>query len=116
MSEDSMNLAWSLRFLAVLISSFVFCSSTLAVDIRVPLDVPGIQQAIEIANDGDVIIVSAGVWTEAINYFGKNIEIRSEDGPEVTRIEGTPDSAVITISSGESNLALLEGFTISGGE
>ncbi|MEC9475539.1 MAG: right-handed parallel beta-helix repeat-containing protein [Planctomycetota bacterium] len=110
-----MNLRSPLRFLLLLIWPLVFCSSVFGVDIRVPLDVPGIQQAIDIASDGDVIIVAAGVWNESINYSGKNIEIRSEDGPEVTRIEGNLDSSVVTINSGESNLALLEGFAISGG-
>lgn len=89
--------------------------SILAVEIRVPLDVPEIQQAISIANDGDVIIVSDGTWNEAIDFSGKNIEIRSENGPQSTHIVGTLDSAVVAIRSGETNLALLEGFTVRGG-
>lgn len=99
----------------VLLSAVLLSAPLAAVEIRVPLDVPGIQQAIEIANDGDVILVAAGVWNESINFSGKNIEIRSEAGPEETRIAGTLDSAVITINSGETNAALLQGFSISGG-
>ncbi|MGE4620145.1 MAG: right-handed parallel beta-helix repeat-containing protein [Planctomycetota bacterium] len=90
-------------------------SATFAIDILVPLEVPGIQQAIDLAENGDVIIVSAGTWNEAIDFSGKSIEIRSESGPEVTTIEGSLDGPVVTLESGETNQALLQGFTIKGG-
>ena len=103
------------RFVFLLITVFSISGGAEAIEILVPQDVPNIQQAIAIANDGDEIIVSAGIWNEAIDFSGKNIVIRSQEGPEKTRIEGTLDAPVVTFQSGETNLARLEGFRISGG-
>ena len=87
----------------------------LAVDIFVPADVPTISGAISIAVDGDQIIVSPGTWNEAIDLAGKEIVIRSQDGPVVTIISGTLDNPVVRINSGETELTVLDGFTIRGG-
>ena len=90
-------------------------SAVLAVDIFVPADVPTISGAISIAVDGDQIIVSPGTWNEAIDLAGKEIVIRSQDGPDVTIISGTLDNPVVRINSGETELTVLDGFTIRGG-
>ncbi|MDE0961135.1 MAG: right-handed parallel beta-helix repeat-containing protein, partial [Planctomycetota bacterium] len=86
-----------------------------AVDIQVPLDAPTINAAISLAVDGDEIIVSPGIWNEALDFAGKRIEIRSEAGPEFTTIDGSLDNPVVRFVSGESELAHLNGFTIRGG-
>ncbi|NRA74331.1 MAG: right-handed parallel beta-helix repeat-containing protein [Planctomycetes bacterium] len=105
----------ALRFTLLLTMAFSYCSWSHAIEIRVPQDVAGIQKAIAIANDGDEIIVAAGIWNESIDFSGKNIVIRSEQGPENTLIEGTLGASVVVFQSGETSLAMLEGFKISGG-
>lgn len=88
------------------------------------ITVPGkhrtIQQAIEAASDGDVIVVDPGVYYEQIDFMGKDITVKSSDpdDPEVvaeTIIDGRKRGSVVTFNSGESQKAVLEGFTITGG-
>ena len=44
-----------------------------AAEILVPQDVPQINTAIDLALEGDEIIVSPGDWPAPINFNGKNI-------------------------------------------
>ena len=44
--------------------------------IYVPHDYPTIQQAIDAASDGCTILVSAGTYTENINFHGKAIRLK----------------------------------------
>ncbi|HCO93722.1 MAG TPA: hypothetical protein DIU00_07200 [Phycisphaerales bacterium] len=86
--------------------------------------VPGsyatIQQAIDDSNDGDVVIVETGTYTENINFLGKNIVVTSTDpnDPEIiaaTIIDGNGQGSVVTFENGETSEAVLTGFTITGG-
>jgi parallel beta-helix repeat protein len=84
-----------------------------------------IQSAINNANDGDTIVVSAGTYQENINFLGKAITVRSVDpnDPNVvvaTIIDGSnpvdPNiGSVVTFNSGEDTNSVLSGFTITGG-
>jgi|GEM_PF-522106 len=86
---------------------------------------PTIQSAIDDASNGDTIIVSAGRYTENIDFKGWAITLRSTDpnAPAVvaaTIIDGNqpadPNKAsVVTFRSGEGNDSVLAGFTITGG-
>lgn len=82
--------------------------------IYVPSEYATIQDAIDSAVDGDTIFVSPGEYHESIDFIGKNIVIMSTGGYEVTLIDasGIRQNAV-TFQSGESNQALLSGFTIT---
>jgi len=84
--------------------------------LHVPSPYGSIQQAISAASDGDEIVVGPGTYNESINFSGKDIRIRSSSGAASTIIDasGLDASAVIAID-GESDDALLEGFTITGG-
>ncbi len=84
-----------------------------AATIQVPEDHPTIPQAVQAASDGDLILVGPGTWPQSVNYRGRDITIRSTDGPEVTFINADPGRACVIIAQGED--AVLEGFTISGG-
>jgi hypothetical protein len=85
-------------------------------DIHVPADYPTIQAAIDAAVAGNVIVVAAGTYRERIGFLGKEITVRSSDGPLVTIIDGSGSSgSVVTAVSGEGPGTVLEGFTITGG-
>ena len=89
--------------------------STLANTIHVPSDQPTIQQAINVAFNGDVILVSAGIYFEHIDYLGKGITIQSVDGPEKTIIDGSSTDTVVSLKSSENSQSVLTGFTIQHG-
>jgi serine protease len=57
--------------------------------IRVPADQPTIQAAINAAANGDVIQVAPGTYIENINFQGKAIRLSSDQGPQVTVIDGS---------------------------
>lgn len=92
-------------------------------DIYVPTDYVTIQEAIEHCWDGDTVWVADGTYTGTgnrdIDFRGKAITIRSENGPE---------NCIIDCQGSEQNLhrgfyfhsretpdSVLDGFTITGG-
>jgi hypothetical protein len=79
-------------------------------------DAPTIQAGIDSATDGDVVLVHRGTYYEHLDFRGKNVNVRSSDGPQRTVVDGSHSSgSVITFRSKESQEAVLEGFTIMGG-
>ena len=72
------------------------------------------MQAIEIAKDGDTVLVGVGVWREHIDLLGKSVILRSLMGAEETVINGGGIGPVIRCVNGESSSTLIEGFTITG--
>ena len=96
--------------------------------INVPENFAKIQDAINSSVDGDTILVAPGTYYENLNFRGKNIMLTShylfdEDVSFIntTIIDGSkpqsPDTAsVVLFLSGEENTAILQGFTITGGE
>ncbi len=88
--------------------------------ISVPGDHRSIQAAIEAAGDGDEIVVEPGLYYEQIDFLGKDVVLRSTDpeDPEIvaeTIIDGRRRGSVVTFQNGESDEAVLKGFTIAGG-
>jgi nitrous oxidase accessory protein NosD len=83
--------------------------------IHVPADFSTIQSAIDEAEDGSTVLVSPGAYMEQIDFAGKSITVVSEDGPEVTMIDGNGAGTVVTFDSGETSDAVLSGFTIQHG-
>jgi hypothetical protein len=86
-----------------------------AATIRVPADQPTIQQAIDAAVNGDVVLVAPGTYPERIDFKGRIITVASEQGPELTIIDAGGAGTVVTFKSGETRNAILSGFTIRGG-
>ena len=79
-------------------------------------DAPTIQAAIDSASSGDEVSVQPGTYFENIDFLGKDLVVRGAMGPAATVIDGSIlDSAVVTIQSGESRAACIEGFTVQGG-
>lgn len=89
--------------------------------IHVPADQPTIQSGIDAAENGDTILVANGVYkgdgNVNIDFNGKLITVKSENGPEATVIdcEATPNTRGFIFQNGETNGTILDGFTIKGG-
>jgi hypothetical protein len=81
-----------------------------------------IQAAIDAAAvSGDTICVGPGTYYGDIDYKGKQIVLRSTQGPDVTTIVGTGTTgagylfAAVRFSLPDTGRAVLEGFTVTGG-
>ena len=79
-------------------------------------DAPTVQAAIDSAVAGDIVVVNPGRYYENIDFLGKDITVKSVEGPEVTILDGsTRDSSVVVLRKGETRAAVLDGFTITAG-
>jgi hypothetical protein len=83
--------------------------------ILVPEDQPSIQAGINIAIPGDMVSVAAGVYEEWLSFRGKDITVQSRDGATATTISGGDADSAMVFANGESEAAVLRGFTITGG-
>jgi parallel beta-helix repeat protein len=101
----------SFALLSILSVSTALAKTT----IHVPGDQPTIQAAINVANNGDTVLVAPGTYAENINFAGKAITVRSSNGAKVTIIDGAQKGSVVTFNHSETNKAVLKGFTIQNG-
>jgi hypothetical protein len=83
--------------------------------IHVPADQPTIQGAISAAATGDTVQVAPGTYVENLNFLGRAILVTSEQGPDVTIIDGNQAGPVVTFASGEGRQSVLNGFTVRNG-
>ncbi len=113
------------------LSTLLFIVSTdltgIAQIIHVPGDQPTIQDGINLASDGDTVLVADGTYFENISFMGKPITVASHfliDGNashiSATTIDGSlpdePDNgSVVTFSQGEDTTSHLCGFTLTHG-
>ena len=85
----------------------------------VPGVYPTIQAAIDDALDGDTVWVADGKYTGEgnfdIDFKGKAITVRSENGPESCTIDCQYKGRGFDFHSGEGENAVLDGFTITRG-
>jgi len=104
-------------FLFAIVSQGIALSDTL----HIPGDEPTIQAGIDAAENGDIVLVSPGVYSENLRFHGKAITVVSEEGPDTTGILGffpqNPDhGSVVRFMDGEGTDSILEGFTLMGGK
>ncbi|MHC4945056.1 MAG: right-handed parallel beta-helix repeat-containing protein [Planctomycetota bacterium] len=109
-----------MKFAVVLFACVLVPAAGFSDTIFVPDDYSGIQEAIDAALNGDTVIVSAGTYFENIDFLGKAITVKSEDGPDVTVIDGgnpvDPDFAsVVIFQNGEGPDSVLDGFFLTNG-
>jgi len=105
-------------FCSVLFALTCFFSiNTQAATWYVPDDFPTIQGAIGSASvvNNDTVIVRSNTYYENINFLGKEITLRSQNGAQSTIIDGTQSSSVVTFNSNVSAHPTLDGFTIRNG-
>ena len=103
------------------------CPAAFGRTIRVANDAPSdfrtIQAAVDDANDGDTVLVAPGTYTgdgnRDIEFKGKAITVKSEDGPETCIIdcqgsENEPHRGFYFHSAEDAN-SILDGFSIHNG-
>ena len=73
----------------------------------------GIQEAVDLAGDGDIVVVRPGLYVENLRIEGKGVTLRSESGPTATVLDGGDRASVIFV--GEGGSAAIDGFTIRNG-
>jgi len=92
---------------------FLFVSSLNARVIHVPSEYGTIQGGISASSDFDTVLVDDGTYSEHIDFMGRRIVVKSENGPLATTIQSADSGQpIIRIVSGESESTILEGFTV----
>jgi hypothetical protein len=83
-------------------------------------DAPTIQAAIDLSSNGDTIIVSDGLYSGDgninLNFQGKAILLRSENGPADCIIDCQHEGRGLIFENSEDNSSIVDGFTIRNGD
>lgn len=103
--------------LVLLATMGVGAAPSLADTIHVPGDAPTIQQGIDRAVDGDVVLVASGTWTGVGNrnlqFAGRRITVRSEGGAGACTIDCQWLDRAFLLSGLETLDTRIEGFTVT---
>jgi len=93
---------------------------TAAEVIRVPQDQPTIQRGIDVAQNGDTVLVADGVYTgignRDVDFRGKAITVESENGADACTVDCQRLGRAFIFQSGETRDAVLRGFSIINGD
>jgi hypothetical protein len=115
------------RMIILFVFIFAVNTAVMANIINVPDNQSTIQEGINTAVNGDTVLAAPGRYYENINFNGKNIVVASHyilnNDPSFinsTIIDGSDPlhsdtASCVLIVSGENTSAILEGFTLTGG-
>ncbi len=110
---------WKGVFLGLLIPGIALTGATH----HVPSDYPTIQAAIDVCQEGDMVLVAPGLYTgegnRDIELKGQSVTVRGQGGPEACVIDcqGSEDEPHrgFLFYDGKALGCILDGFTITGG-
>ncbi len=108
-------------YFSIILSLICVNTQTFAAVIHVPADQPTIQSGIDIAENGDTVLVADGTYSGIgnvnIDFLGKQITVKSQNGPEATTINclWTPYTRGFIFQNGETHDSVVDGFTIKNG-
>ncbi|MDP8314635.1 MAG: FG-GAP-like repeat-containing protein [Candidatus Celaenobacter antarcticus] len=112
----------SILFLFIIANFYLLQADLINVNANGGAQFLSIQEAINVASNGDTILVHSGTYYENINFNGKNIVVASlylttgnKDYINDTVINGNHNGVVVTFENGETSSAILKGFTITNG-
>lgn len=84
--------------------------------LRVPSQYPTIKAAITAAVSGDTVLIADGVYrgtgNVGLNFLGKAITVKSENGPAACIIDAARTGVIVTFNSMEGPGSVLEGITL----
>jgi len=107
------------RIAMVSLLILVIAGSVQAATINVPGVYPTIQQGIDAARNGDTVLVADGTYrgigNKDLDFLGKAITLKSENGPEYTIIDCEGSGRGLLFHSGETSGSVVSGFTIENG-
>ena len=102
-----------------IVATLAFAGTAFSATINVPADYPTIQAAVDVAVDGDEIVVAPGTYTgvgfAVADLEGRSIILRSTDGPATTIIDGEDARRCLRINSSETDATQIYGFTMING-
>ncbi len=111
-----------IRLIPLVISFVVAVSvhaATVTVDDDGSADFDTLQAALDAATTGDVVLVADGIYTgpgnRGLEFDGKNITLRSENGPATCIIDCRRQDRAFYVHDEEGPSCLIEGFTIING-
>src|SRR5688572_14662192 len=106
--------------LLALAIALAIAPAAVAGTINVPADYPTIQQAIDAAVNGDLIVVAQGTFVENIKLKGKTLTLKGagqigNSGPRKTLIDGSLGGPCVTVANGEGAGTVITGFDLRHG-
>jgi hypothetical protein len=81
----------------------------------IPGDFTTIQGAIDAMESNDRVIVSAGTYVENLDFKGKDVTVEGVDGAGATILDGGQAGSVAVFMNGETEKAVIRGFTLRNG-
>lgn len=104
-----------MRLNSTLIILLLFSIPAFADTLLVPADYATIQEAIDASQNGDIVLVSNGLYMENINFMGKAITVKGENGANFTIIDGQNNGTTVLFNHTEDENSVLDGFKIQRG-